>query len=68
MTSRLPPKLPVRSPPAPHPEDEVRFTLRASHYLFTLIDQARSRRPGKISRNTWILEAITEKLKKEQQG
>jgi hypothetical protein len=46
----------------------LRFTLRGSYYLFSLIDQARSRRPGKISRNTWILEAITEKLKKEQES
>ncbi len=65
-------KQPDRTPPAatpvvPHDEDEVRFTLRGSFYLFSLIDRARGRRPGKISRNTWILEAITEKLKKEQQ-
>ncbi len=55
-------------PPPPHDEDEVRFTLRGAHYLFSLIDEARGRRPGKISRNTWILEAVTEKLKKERQG
>lgn len=55
-------------PPPPHDEDEVRFTLRGAHYLFSLIDEARVRRPGKISRNTWILEAVTEKLKKERQG
>ncbi len=68
MTSRLPSKPPTPSGRGPHPEDEVRFTLRSSHYVFTLIDEARGRRPGKISRNTWILEAITEKLKKEQEG
>lgn len=61
------------SPPSspgspPDGEDELRFTLRGSVYLFSLIDKARGRRPGKISRNTWILEAITEKLMREQQS
>lgn len=28
------------------------------------VDDARSKRPGKISRNTWITEAILEKLER----
>ncbi len=68
MTSDSEPREPAVPGKEPHDEDEVRFTLRGSHYLFSLIDRARGRRPGKISRNTWVLEAITEKLKKEQSG
>ena len=32
------------------------------------LDAARRRRPGFVSRNTWILEAITEKLQREVLG
>jgi hypothetical protein len=66
MTNDRDPEPPASSARRPRDEDEMRFTLRGSFYLFSLIDQARSRRPGKISRNTWILEAITERLKKER--
>lgn len=45
--------------------EEVRFTLRAPRFLFSRIDGSRRARPGYISRNTWILEAITEKLQRE---
>jgi len=67
MTNSRDPLAQRPSTGTPRDEDEVRFTLRGSHYLFSLIDRARSQRPGKISRNTWILEAITERLKKEQE-
>jgi hypothetical protein len=30
------------------------------------IDRERARRPGSVSRNTWITEAILEKLSKDQ--
>ncbi|SME88772.1 hypothetical protein SAMN06265365_101138 [Tistlia consotensis] len=67
MTERSSP--PTSSPGSPpQAEEELRFTLRGSVYLFSLIDEARARRPGKISRNTWILEAITEKLMREQKS
>ena len=66
MTNKPAGKPNAGTPPPPLDEDEARFTLRGSFYLFSLIDKARGLRPGKISRNTWILEAITEKLKKEQ--
>lgn len=46
-------------------EEEVRFTLRAPRYIFSRIDGSRRARPGHLSRNTWILEAITEKLQRE---
>lgn len=45
--------------------EEVRFTLRAPRFLFSKIDASRRGRPGHVSRNTWILEAITEKLQRE---
>lgn len=45
--------------------EEVRFTLRAPRFVFSKIDGSRRARPGHVSRNTWILEAITEKLQRE---
>ena len=45
--------------------EEVRFTLRAPRFLFAQIDGSRRVRPSHVSRNTWILEAITEKLQRE---
>ena len=46
-------------------QEEVRFTLRAPRYIFSRIDASRRARPGHLSRNTWILEAVTEKLQRE---
>ncbi|MHB1219076.1 MAG: hypothetical protein ACYC1L_12865 [Alphaproteobacteria bacterium] len=46
-------------------EEEIRFTLRAPRYVFSRVDALRRQRPGHVSRNTWILEAITEKLQRE---
>jgi hypothetical protein len=48
--------------------EEVRFTLRAPQFVFSQIDAARRVRPGFVSRNTWILEAITERLQREILG
>lgn len=42
-----------------------RINLRLVPELFSAIDKARSHRPGSISRNTWITEAIQEKLARE---
>lgn len=39
-----------------------RINLRVSAETFALIDAARAGRPGNVSRNTWITEAIAEKL------
>lgn len=39
-----------------------RINLRLSADTFEAIDAARAARPGAISRNTWITEAIEEKL------
>ena len=45
--------------------DLDRINLRLSADMFATIDAARADRPGNISRNTWITEAIAEKLARE---
>jgi hypothetical protein len=47
--------------------DSTRSNLRLAPHVWTGIDAARSRRPGNVSRNTWITEAILEKLGREKQ-
>jgi hypothetical protein len=43
-----------------------RINLRLPGETFEAIDAARSVRPGNISRNTWITEAVEEKLARER--
>jgi hypothetical protein len=62
------PALPVavaKSPSATDELEELRFTLRAARFVFSQIDRSLRVRAGYVSRNTWILEAISEKLKRE---
>jgi len=47
-------------------DDRGRQSLRLDPEVWTAIDTARLRRSGSISRNTWITEAIAEKLAREQ--
>ncbi len=42
-----------------------RLNLRLPGETFEAIDGARQARPGNISRNTWITEAVEEKLARE---
>lgn len=42
-----------------------RINLRLSGETFEAIDAARIKRPGRVSRNTWIAEAIEEKLARD---
>jgi predicted HicB family RNase H-like nuclease len=42
-----------------------RINLRLPGETFAAIDAARADRPGTVSRNTWITEAIEEKLARE---
>ncbi|MFB9342351.1 hypothetical protein ACFFTN_10505 [Aminobacter aganoensis] len=42
-----------------------RINLRLSAETFRAVDEARGRRAGNVSRNTWIAEAIEEKLARE---
>ena len=42
-----------------------RINLRLSAETFEAIDAARGARPGIISRNTWITEAVEEKLARD---
>lgn len=43
-----------------------RINLRLSGETFDAIDASRNARPGNISRNTWITEAVEEKLARDQ--
>jgi predicted HicB family RNase H-like nuclease len=49
-----------------HMEKERIFNLRVPELLVAKVDALRKRRTGKISRNTWILEAIADKVEREQ--
>ena len=46
-------------------EKERIFNLRVPESLVAKVDALRKRRTGKISRNTWILEAIEDKVARE---
>jgi len=43
-----------------------RINLRLAGQTFSAIDAACAARPGNVSRNTWIAEAIEEKLARER--
>lgn len=43
-----------------------RINLRLAAETFEAIDASRQARPGTISRNTWITEAIEEKLARDR--
>ena len=45
--------------------DEIRFTLRIPKSMIRDIDQRKKSLPGSVSRNTWILQLISEKLASE---
>jgi hypothetical protein len=49
-------------------DDRGRQSLRLEAGIWAAIDQARARRPGNISRTTWITEAIMERLQAESQA
>ena len=44
-----------------------RINLRLAAETFAEIDDACAARPGNVSRNTWIAEAVQEKLAREPQ-
>jgi hypothetical protein len=46
-------------------QDLDRINLRLSTEIFARIDGCRASRSGNVSRNTWIAEAIEEKLRRE---
>jgi hypothetical protein len=52
----------MRNQNLPNVTDLDRINLRLSGEIFQAIDAARNSRPGRVSRNTWIAEAIEEKL------
>ena len=46
------------------PKERI-FNLRVPESLVEEVDALRKQRTGKISRNTWILEAIEDKIERE---
>jgi metal-responsive CopG/Arc/MetJ family transcriptional regulator len=48
--------------------DVRRFNIRLAPSVLTAVDAARERRAGAVSRNTWIAEAVAEKLAREKQA
>ena len=50
------------SPALPPVQLLDRLNLRLAPETFSAIDAARALRPGSVSRNTWIAEAVQEKL------
>jgi hypothetical protein len=49
-------------------ERRSRQSLRLDPQVWERIDRERRRRAGKVSRNTWITEAIIEKLSRKQEN
>ena len=49
-------------------DNRGRQSLRLEADIWVAIDEARARRPGNITRTTWITEAIMEKLQTESQA
>jgi metal-responsive CopG/Arc/MetJ family transcriptional regulator len=45
--------------------DEHRINLRLPPEIFEAIDRLRKRAPGKVSRNTWMAQAIQEKIDRD---
>jgi len=45
-------------------EFQFKFTMRVPHKLVAAMDVRRKERPGNISRNQWIIEAILDRLEK----
>ena len=40
-------------------------SIRVESEIMDAIESARSKRPGSVSANTWIVEAVVEKLQRE---
>lgn len=49
-------------------EDIAALTVRVPRTLISDIDQERKTRAVRVPRNTWILEAVVEKLDREKRG
>jgi hypothetical protein len=49
-------------------EDVTALTVRVPRALVSVIDHERKARAVRVPRNTWILEAVVEKLDREKQG
>jgi hypothetical protein len=47
------------------PKDELRMTLRCPVHLIEKLDEARKGRPGRVSRNQAIVEALSDHLEQD---
>jgi len=43
-------------------DEEMRFTLRVPKNMIKEIDEIRKRQAGSVSRNTWILQSVSDSL------
>ena len=59
------PTLPVPDPAAVSLNEVTTFSVRIPKEMVSKIDRLRGARAVKIPRHTWLLEAIVEKLKRE---
>jgi hypothetical protein len=50
------------------PSGKTRQNLRLKPEVWAAIDEARARRSGHVPRNTWIAEAIAEKLERDKKA
>ncbi len=56
---------PMKTARSDPPRTLDRLNLRLPPEMFEALDEARGRRVGALSRNTWIMEAIQEKLARD---
>lgn len=54
-----------KKPPVPQEEELIPTQLRLEPRIIDAIDTIRAKRIARISRHTWFLEAIAEKLQRE---
>jgi hypothetical protein len=59
------PSVPIQQEEEEHLSDRVRFSIRMARTLLERLTRAADDRDFKTPANTWITEAILEKLKKE---
>ena len=54
----------MQTRPGPETDSDplMSFTLRMRRSLVTRVDAAAAKRPGSVSRNTWIVEAVAQHL------
>ena len=54
--------------PEPGAPKKVRFTLELPGDLCQALDELRRRRPGKISRHQWVVEAVAQRIQRDAEA